>query len=142
SPLLTRAFESLCPRSAAFTADCEFMGLRQSNTPQSLHLFDLLELDGKWIGSQPFEQRYVLLNQLFIRAKWCREPSLIRLIPIRRSPNLVSFFRDLLPEQSAEGLVVRAANHTHQGAPDKCRDAKSGMWKIKFANVQEQFIQR
>lgn len=112
------------------TLDCEWMGPRSKGSVHELYIFDLIGWSGEWVGHWPFDTRYDNLSHVCRTLPPREHVHVLKNMP---SPGLTEKFQELLTQESCEGLVIRAHDHRHIGGVNKCVEAKSGFWKIKFA---------
>lgn len=124
------------PDGTAF--DSEWMGKRSVHLTggrQWLVLFDLLYLNGQWLGRLPFEQRHESLKTLFVTSKMaCLTPTPdIEFAPIV-DKDFYAMFELSKTMPLTEGIVVKGRNSLLHGKLTACE--KNGQWqKIKWRDL-------
>lgn len=133
-PLLIEKFEhSLSSLNADVCLDCEWMGPRHKNKEHRLVLFDILMLQGNWLGGIPFETRVAMLETFFmdLNGWWGLE-----LLGHRKNPGLMDYFAEQLQDPESEGLVVRRADSGLIGGLNACADNPKWV-KVKMKEVRK-----
>lgn len=122
-PLKTE-FESMAWPSGV-GLDVERTGLRKAGDRSQLFVFDLLHLDGQWVGNWPYQKRY-----LWLYDNWISSMNVF-LVEARPNPGLVEYFHEQRKDPLSEGLVVSAADCTIKGSYHRSAES-SRMFKVKF----------
>lgn len=126
------------PDNVAF--DMEWMGPRVVATMQGRHefrIFDMLFLEGKWLGSDAFPQRYANLKTIFELAKAGSKSTIerVNLVPVV-DRELYKFFEDQKMDPTSEGVVLRHAISKLIGNLRKAED--NPLWrKVKYRDIKE-----
>ena len=133
---LVREFESL-PWPKGIALDMEWMGPRvvAAVEEHSLNVFDLLMLNGEWLGNVGFQDRYAILRGL-MRIDCCGSGMNVKIIPVRRNPGLTDFFLEQKTDPLSEGIVVRHKDSTLVGSFSKCATGDR-FFKVKYRNNKE-----
>lgn len=138
-PELRAAFESMdWPDGCAF--DAELAGPRHAGMKHSLHLFDLLMLDGEWLGEAPFWERYERLRGLFSNQKpeTSNQKPPVHLVPLYANPGLPDRFMEQLQDPLSEGLVIRRHDSLLIGNT-RCCATHPHMFKLKHGTAPKEF---
>ena len=109
--------------------DCEFMG-RRDGQPEALRLFDMLALNGKWVGDLAAYARLGMLTAGFPELKDAGTESRISIVPFTtgRYQDFFEFSRTL---PGAEGIVLKHKTSRFIGSVRKSVD--NPMWlKVKW----------
>lgn len=131
---LRAAFESM-KWPEGIGVDAEFVGTRQKDGTPELYLFDQLARAGKWIGNEPFTERYASLARVF--AALLDVPPSIHLLPAWSNPGLVDRFMEQMQDPLSEGLMIRRADSKLIGSPKGC--AVNALWmKCKFREATKE----
>lgn len=101
-----------------------------SGPRHSLHIFDCLMWEGKWLRTTPFKHRVGLLR---IYGPPERNIFTVQKVP---NPGLVDLFQQQLTNPLSEGLVIRRADSGLILSETKCAD--NPLWfKIRYRNIRE-----
>jgi len=134
---LTSEFEALpWPDGIAF--DMEWMGPRQAahlRGHHSFRAFDLLYLDGKWLGNVGFQERYRLLQDAFSAIPKGKHSPNVTLVPLIHGDLLPAFEKEK-SDPLSEGLVIRMTTSKLVG--NLKSKTKNPFWrKLKYRDVHE-----
>lgn len=137
---LREEFEAMAwPRGCEF--DMEWMGPRQKDGIHELRIFDLLMLDGVWIGDWPYwtvpKSRLNALMVIGGDVLGRRYTGPVHIEYPHQNPGLVEMFNAQVTNERSEGLVIRSADQKHTGSLKGCADAKTGFWKCKHKVIVE-----
>lgn len=103
--------------------DAEWTSRREKHKTEELYLFDVLWWDGKWVGDQPFEKRYELLQSIIL------PPDIILVENIQ--DDFEGAFSRILGDARTEGLVLKKRGYL---IPRLLRESKEipSLIKIKW----------
>ena len=141
-PELRAAFESM-DWPDGIGVDAELAGPRHAGMAHSLHIFDLLMLDGEWLGAMPFHQRHETLaliwkNRQAQRGSGQTQDS-IRLLTLFTNPGLLDRFMEQLQDPLSEGLVIRRRDSRLIGSSRQCAEHPH-MFKLKHGTPPKEFL--
>ncbi len=141
---LVNAFESI-HWPDGLCLDMEWVGLRSNagalmTGVHSLHAFDMLAVNGDWLGEATFKERYELLDALFASRRTWRGPAStvasVHIVPVQQNPGLHDLFVQQLQDPMSEGIVVRRANSKLIGNTTCCAD--NPYWlKVKHTRIKD-----
>jgi ATP-dependent DNA ligase len=134
---LRRELESLSwPSEVA--VDMEWMGPRQVahlGGRHSFRLFDMLYVNGKWLGDTWFLERHRNLQTVFALAASGKAPASVSVVPVLDG-DLVAAFEREKADPLSEGLVIRGAKSGLVGGFHT--KGKNAFWrKIKYRDIHE-----
>jgi len=127
---LRREFESL-PWPKGVALDMEWLGNRVVSDVKghSLHVFDILMLNGEWMGYVSFQDRYSILHEM-MRIDYCGSGQNVKIVPVRCNPGLSDFFLEQNQDPLSEGIVVRHKDSKLIGGFNECK-VGDRMFKIR-----------
>jgi len=137
-PMPDELLVSLCriPWPDGIALDMEWLGPRVAGSQHSLHVFDVLYVDGLWQGGHGFQERHAALRRAWAEATCGSTPGPVALVqasPVRDSGHLRELFEVQRSNDTSEGLVLRAAESGLIGARPPNRPSDNSLWlKVKF----------
>jgi len=98
-------------------------------------IFDILYIEGEWVGSMPFAERLKNLETLFTLATKGKPPERIQVVP-HTDTDLVGMFQDAVKDPLLEGMVLRRSRSKLVGHPTKA-SKNPQMMKVKYRDIKE-----
>jgi ATP-dependent DNA ligase len=117
--------------------DMEWMGPRRAGfvTGHSFRIFDILYLDGTWLGTTEFQDRHAKLAKAFAKAAKGKPHPNVAIVPIVQGDLLAAFEKEK-SDPLSEGLVIRMSSSGLVGSPKS--KTKNPFWrKLKYRDVHE-----
>ena len=99
------------------------------------HIFDILYIEGEWVGTMPFLERLKNLATIFALATKGEANERIQIVPHTDS-EMVAMFQGAVQDPLLEGIVLRRARSKLVGHPTKA-SKNPQMMKVKYRDIKE-----